>query len=91
MTTSLAQMFRFFGVLMGIAIRTGSPLSLNLAEPMWKQVCSCSCSYSCSYSCLPPAGPAAPVPCGHHRGGPRLCAGAHVYQVSVKPQSGEVR
>jgi hypothetical protein len=24
------------GVLMGIAIRTGSPLSLNLAEPMWK-------------------------------------------------------
>jgi hypothetical protein len=24
------------GVLMGIAIRTGSPLSLNLAEPIWK-------------------------------------------------------
>jgi hypothetical protein len=23
-------------MLMGIAIRTGSPLSLNLAEPMWK-------------------------------------------------------
>ncbi|KAF5270348.1 hypothetical protein FQR65_LT05536 [Abscondita terminalis] len=30
------NMFRFLGVLMGIAIRTGSPLSLNLAEPMWK-------------------------------------------------------
>jgi len=26
------------GVLMGIAIRTGSPLSLNLAEPGWKQL-----------------------------------------------------
>jgi len=25
-------------VLIGIAIRTGSPLSLNLAEPVWKQV-----------------------------------------------------
>ncbi|XP_064088193.1 E3 ubiquitin-protein ligase HERC2-like [Macrobrachium nipponense] len=25
-------------VLMGIAIRTGSPLSLNLAEPVWKQL-----------------------------------------------------
>lgn len=23
---------------MGIAIRTGSPLSLNLAEPVWKQL-----------------------------------------------------
>jgi E3 ubiquitin-protein ligase HERC2 len=30
------QMFRFLGLLMGIAVRTGSPLSLNLAEPMWK-------------------------------------------------------
>ena len=28
--------YRFLGILMGIAIRTGSPLSLNLAEPMWK-------------------------------------------------------
>lgn len=28
--------FRFLGILMGIAIRSGSPLSLNLAEPMWK-------------------------------------------------------
>lgn len=26
------------GMLMGIAIRTGSPLSLNLAEPVWKQL-----------------------------------------------------
>jgi hypothetical protein len=26
------------GVLMGIAIRTGSPLSLSLAEPVWKQL-----------------------------------------------------
>jgi len=32
------QMFRFLGVLMGIAIRTGAPLSLNLAEPVWKQL-----------------------------------------------------
>lgn len=28
--------FRFLGILMGIAIRSGSPLSLSLAEPMWK-------------------------------------------------------
>jgi len=27
------------GVLIGIAIRTGSQLSLNLAEPMWKLLC----------------------------------------------------
>ncbi|GLH06927.1 Probable E3 ubiquitin-protein ligase HERC2 [Gryllus bimaculatus] len=32
------NMFRFLGVLMGIAIRTGSPLSLSLAEPVWKQL-----------------------------------------------------
>merc|ERR550519_2141038 len=31
-------MFRFLGVLMGIAVRTGSPLSINLAEPVWKQI-----------------------------------------------------
>ncbi|PIK54294.1 hypothetical protein BSL78_08822 [Apostichopus japonicus] len=31
-------MFRFLGVLIGIAIRTGSPLSLSLAEPVWKQL-----------------------------------------------------
>jgi E3 ubiquitin-protein ligase HERC2 len=30
------QMFHFLGLLMGVAIRTGAPLSLNLAEPMWK-------------------------------------------------------
>ncbi|XP_039287848.1 E3 ubiquitin-protein ligase HERC2 [Nilaparvata lugens] len=32
------SMFKFLGMLMGIAIRTGSPLSLNLAEPVWKQL-----------------------------------------------------
>ncbi|CAB0032033.1 unnamed protein product [Trichogramma brassicae] len=32
------QMFQFLGILMGVAIRTGSPLSLNLAEPVWKQL-----------------------------------------------------
>jgi len=25
-------------MLLGIAIRTGSPLNLNLAEPVWKQI-----------------------------------------------------
>ncbi|RWS18631.1 E3 ubiquitin-protein ligase HERC2-like protein, partial [Leptotrombidium deliense] len=32
------KMFRFLGVLMGIAIRTGSPLNLSLAEPVWSQL-----------------------------------------------------
>ncbi|XP_017782464.1 PREDICTED: E3 ubiquitin-protein ligase HERC2 isoform X2 [Nicrophorus vespilloides] len=32
------NMFRFLGVLMGIAVRTGSPLSINLAEAVWKQL-----------------------------------------------------
>uniref|UniRef100_A0A4D5RD81 HECT-type E3 ubiquitin transferase n=3 Tax=Ixodes scapularis TaxID=6945 RepID=A0A4D5RD81_IXOSC len=32
------NMYHFLGMLMGIAIRTGSPLSLNLAEPVWKQL-----------------------------------------------------
>ncbi|CAG7818352.1 unnamed protein product [Allacma fusca] len=32
------KMFRFLGMLMGIAIRTGSPLSLSMAEPVWKQL-----------------------------------------------------
>lgn len=32
------NMFRFLGVLMGIAVRTGSPLSLSLAEPVWRQL-----------------------------------------------------
>ena len=38
--TSLVHlsMFKFLGVLIGIAIRTGSPLSLNLAEPVWQQL-----------------------------------------------------
>ena len=34
-------MFSFdaiLGILIGIAIRTGSPLSLSLAEPVWKQL-----------------------------------------------------
>lgn len=30
------KMFEFLGVLMAIAVRTGSPLSLNLAESVWK-------------------------------------------------------
>ena len=37
-TNHSLAMFRFLGLLMGIAIRTGSPLSLNLAEPVWKQL-----------------------------------------------------
>ena len=32
------EMFQFLGILIGIAIRTGSPLSLTLAEPFWKQL-----------------------------------------------------
>lgn len=32
------NMFRFLGVLMGVAVRTGSPLSLNLAEAVWRQL-----------------------------------------------------
>ena len=32
------DMFKFLGILIGIAIRTGSPLALNLAEPVWKQL-----------------------------------------------------
>ena len=28
----------FLGMLFGIAIRSGSPLSLNIAEPVWKQL-----------------------------------------------------
>ncbi|XP_043204412.1 E3 ubiquitin-protein ligase HERC2-like [Amphibalanus amphitrite] len=32
------HLFTFLGLLMGIAVRTGSPLSLNLAEPVWKQL-----------------------------------------------------
>ncbi|GAB1604494.1 E3 ubiquitin-protein ligase HERC2-like [Argonauta hians] len=32
------NMFRYLGMLIGIAIRTGSPLSLNIAEPVWKQI-----------------------------------------------------
>ena len=32
------NMFRFLGALMGIAVRTGSPINLNLAPPVWKQL-----------------------------------------------------
>ena len=32
------NIFQFLEILMGIAIHTGSPLSLNLAEPVWKQI-----------------------------------------------------
>merc|ERR1711963_275881 len=39
-------MFRFLGILMRIAIRTGSPLSLNLAEPMWKLIAGSSLTIS---------------------------------------------
>jgi len=35
------EMFKFFGVLLGIAIRCGNPLSLSLAEPMWKLLVGC--------------------------------------------------
>ncbi|KAK7097783.1 E3 ubiquitin-protein ligase HERC2-like isoform X3 [Littorina saxatilis] len=40
------NMFRFLGILMGIAIRSGSPLSLNIAEPMWKQLAGMPLSIS---------------------------------------------
>ncbi|XP_052278368.1 E3 ubiquitin-protein ligase HERC2-like [Dreissena polymorpha] len=32
------NMFKFLGMLIGIAIRTGSPLSITLAETVWKQL-----------------------------------------------------
>lgn len=32
------NMFRFLGALMGIAVRTGSPINLSLAPPVWKQL-----------------------------------------------------
>ena len=32
------NMFRFLGALMGIAVRSGSPINLNLAPPVWKQL-----------------------------------------------------
>lgn len=36
-TTDLhLKMFNFLGMLLGIAIRTGSPLNLSLVEPIWK-------------------------------------------------------
>ena len=35
-------MLTFLGILLGIAVRTGSPLNLSLAEPMWKQLAGMS-------------------------------------------------
>eukprot|EP00118_Oscarella_pearsei_P022139 m.252837 g.252837 ORF g.252837 m.252837 type:complete len:501 (+) comp40356_c1_seq2:12583-14085(+) len=32
------NMFRFLGMLCGIGIRTGQPISINLAPPVWKQL-----------------------------------------------------
>jgi E3 ubiquitin-protein ligase HERC2 len=32
------NMYRFMGVLIGVAIRTGSPIDLHLAPPVWKQL-----------------------------------------------------
>jgi len=39
-TTEELNMLRFLGILMGIAVRTGSPLSLDIAPPMWKLLVS---------------------------------------------------
>jgi E3 ubiquitin-protein ligase HERC2 len=36
------NMFRFLGILCGIAIRTGQPLSISLAPPVWKQLAGMS-------------------------------------------------
>ena len=32
------QMFKFFGILLGVAIRTKKPLDLHLAPIVWKQL-----------------------------------------------------
>jgi len=32
------ELFVHLGILLGIAVRTGSPLNLSLAEPVWKQL-----------------------------------------------------
>ncbi|KAF6037594.1 HERC2 [Bugula neritina] len=32
------NMFRMLGILLGVSVRTGNPLSLSLAEPVWKQL-----------------------------------------------------
>ena len=40
------NMFRFLGVLMGIAVRTGSPINLSLAPPAWKQIVGMSLTLS---------------------------------------------
>ena len=51
------SMFKFLGVLIGIAIRTGSPLSLNLAEPVWKQMAG-----KTNMVCCPVHPPPPPLP-----------------------------
>ena len=38
------SLFRFLGALMGIAVRTGSPINLILAPPVWKQLVGLSLS-----------------------------------------------
>lgn len=45
-TNQEMKMYQFLGMLMGIAIRTGSPLSLNLAEPVWKALVGLNLSLS---------------------------------------------
>lgn len=40
------NMFRFFGVLLGIAVRSGSPIDINLAPPVWKQLCGMTLTIS---------------------------------------------
>ena len=56
-------MFRFLGILLGVAVRTKKPLDLYLAPPVWKQLagmaltsddleevfhCCCDCYLTCS-------------------------------------------
>jgi len=41
---SLSIIVYTVGILLGIAVRTGSPLNLSLAEPVWKQLAGMSLS-----------------------------------------------
>lgn len=45
-TTAVAgfSLVHCVGILLGIAVRTGSPLNLSLAEPVWKQLAGMSLS-----------------------------------------------
>lgn len=60
------------GVLLGIAIRTGSPLSLNLAEPVWKQLAGMNLTIAdlSEVRWLPGSSllSGAPAVCPHHAG-----------------------